>query len=287
MSKANSLFVVSTPRAGSSAFGKLLSESGFSQPPFLSVLNQSESEFNKYGYFEDAELNLCLDNLIRFAFDSSNSFIYNSGMMPDRTAMLKNLSERCLLEYDLDDLEVEVPNDYEQNLEKYTGHDWDVWGLTRMQTGKKWHLAHSRAGVENPKKALEKLQKVFSYLGNVNSTFIKDPRLIYLLPIIDVPIRGVAIRRNPDEILKSMRNHYGPNLFTKEILHGGWVSNHFNYKILPQTFDEYFDVYQSFERYAGENFNMEFIEYEKLYDLTYLERLSTRLGSKLAWKVEE
>jgi hypothetical protein len=282
--KASSIQVLSTPRTGSSAFGKLLVESGFNHvPPFDSIEDSSASEFNKNGYFENAELSLCLDNLIRFAFNDRNSFIFNAGMTPNKKDMRQKLQARLLLEYDLDENSVVIPADYVSNVKKYTGHDWDVWGLTRMHPGMKWHLAYSRVEVQTPEKAQRKLDKYFSYLSENDFVFIKDPRLIYLLPIIDIPIRAVVIKRNPKEILRSMRNHYGPNLFTEKVLHDDWVSNHFNYRIQFQTFDEYLSIYQSFEKYTSENFDTNFIEYEKMYDLSELDRLSGNLGLPLAW----
>jgi len=276
--------VLSTPRTGSSAFGKLLSDSGFTQPPLTSFEKQSASEFNSHGYFEDAELNLCLDNLIRFAFSDRNSFIFNSGMSPDKQAMEENLKSRHHFEYDLNENSVDLPKNYLADIRTYTGHDWDVWGLTRMQPNTKWYLAYSRAGVETPEKALKKLQNIMSYLSNAGLTFIKDPRLIYLLPLIRTNIRGVVIRRNPSEILRSMRNHYGPNLFTKKTFYTGWVSNHFNYRIQPQEFEDFLNTYRTFEQYAVENFDIDFIDYEKMYDLAELNRLSNSIGHPLVWK---
>ena len=284
MPLSSSIQVLSTPRTGSSAFGKLLSDSGFNQPPLMSIEKQSASEFNSHGYFEDAELNLCLDILIRFAFTDRNSFIYNAGMSPDRHSMEENLKSRHLFAYDLNEITVDLPKNYVANMKLYTGHDWDVWGLTRMQPNTKWHLAYSRAGVETPEKALGKLQSVMSYLSNADLTFVKDPRLIYLLPLIRTNIRGVIIRRNPAEILRSMRNHYGPNLFTKKILHADWVSNHFNYRIQTQEFEDFLSTYRNFEQYAVDNFDIDFIEYEKMYDRAELDRLSQFIGHPLAWK---
>lgn len=279
-----SIQVLSTPRTGSSAFGKLLFESGFSQVPFDAVENSTASEFNQNGYFEDAGMNLCLDNLIRFSFNPRNSFLFNSGMAPNKAEMLINLERNFGIEYDLDQDTVTIPANYPENIREFTGHDWDVWGLTRMHEGQKWHRAYSRADVQTPEKALNKLHSCFSFLEESDSVFIKDPRLIYLLPLINTQIRGVIIKRNPAEILRSMRNHYGPNLFTEKVLHEDWVSNHFNYRIQVQTFEEYFSIYESFEKYAIDNFEIEFIEYEKMYDEQELACLSDALGFTLAWK---
>lgn len=284
MKNASSIQVLSTPRTGSSAFGKLLSESGFSQASFSSIESQSASEFNTYGYFENSELNLCLDVLIWASFNHRNSFLFNSGMKPIRETMENNFTIHRYTTFDLDQSVVRFPKDYTTNIKKYTGHDWDVWGLTRMQKSGKWHKAYSRAGVETPAKALELLKSAFKYLEGATLNFIKDPRLIYLLPMIDSEITGVIVRRNPNQILMSMRNHYGPNLFTHNILYDDWVSNHFNYRVLPQEFDEYMHVYDSFEKYATNNFDIKFIDYEKLYDSDELRRLSDQLGVTLAWK---
>jgi hypothetical protein len=205
-------------------------------------------------------------------------------MKPDRQAMEVKLKSPPPLEYDLDEFRVDIPENYTNELNFYTGHNWDVWGLTRMQPGLKWHLAYSRAGVETPGKALSKLQDIFLNLNNSNLTFIKDPRLIYLLPLIDVQVPVVIIKRNPLQILRSMRNHYGPNLFTEQIIHSDWVSNHFNYRVQPQDFEEYLDVYGAFEKYAVDNFDVAFIEYEKMYDVEELNQLSLSIGHPLKWK---
>jgi hypothetical protein len=205
-------------------------------------------------------------------------------MSPDRQAMEENLKSRHHFEYDLNENSVDLPKNYLADIRIYTGHDWDVWGLTRMQPNTKWYLAYSRAGVETPEKALKKLQNIMSYLSNADLTFIKDPRLIYLLPLIRTNIRGVVIRRNPSEILRSMRNHYGPNLFTKTTFYTGWVSNHFNYRIQPQEFEDFLNTYRTFEQYAVENFDIDFIDYDKMYDLAELNRLSNSIGHPLVWK---
>ncbi len=281
--RTRSIQVLSTPRTGSSAFGKLLVESGFSQVSFSSVGNPTASEFNQNGYFEDSGINLCLDNLIRFSFNSRNSFLFNAGMAPNKEEMLSKLKSNFLVKFDLDQSTVIIPDNYVENIKEFTGHDWDVWGLTRMQEGEKWHKAYSRAEVETPEKALNKLQKCFSFLENTDSVFIKDPRLIYLLPLVNTQVRGVVIKRDPAEILRSMRNHYGPNLFTERVLHEDWVSNHFNYKVQVQTFEEYLSIYETFEKYAANNFDIEFIRYEKIHDQLELSRISTSLGCRVAW----
>ncbi len=284
MKTNSSIQVLSTPRTGSSAFGKLLTESGITQASLDLIENQSASEFNPNGYFEDSQLNLCLDNLIRFSFSDRNSFLFNSGMTPNKNLMENNLKSHSFREYDLNLSSVEIPQDYSANIQSYTGHDWDVWGLTRMQPNSKWHLAYSRAGVETPEKALNKLQNIFNYLENTEAKFIKDPRLIYLLPLIKTQIRGVIIKREPSQILRSMRNHYGPHLFTERRLHSDWVSNHFNYRVQPQEFEEYLSVYKAFEAYAVENFEIDFIQYERMYDSEELDRLSRSIGRPIKWK---
>ena len=38
--------------------------------------------------------------------------------------------------FDLTKETVEIPEDYKKRIKFYTGHDWDVWGLTRMSKTK-------------------------------------------------------------------------------------------------------------------------------------------------------
>ena len=279
-----SIQIISTPRTGSSAMGQLLSDSGLEQIRLGEVENQSALEFNSGGYFEDSTLNLCLDNLIRFTHGLRNSFIFNQGMEPDRDRMFSNLALHHDSSYDLDEKSVELPNGYTQRLSDYTGHNWDVWGLTRMSQGKKWFRAYSRAGVETGKKAFDKFIELNRKMKLGQHTFIKDPRLVYLLPLLDHSVPTILVKRKPEHILKSMKNHYGPNLFTKKILQSDWVSNHFNYKIQPQDFDEFYSIYLLFENYARDNMDVTEIAYESLRDKKELLKMSRFIGVQLSWK---
>jgi hypothetical protein len=279
------LMVLSTPRTGSSAIGKLLSDSGIKQFEFGDFQKQAASEFNENGYFEDSTLNLCLDNLIRFTFGNRNSFIFNKGMFPNKEAMLTNLCTNWDSVYDLDTQSVSFPEHYSNRFEEFTGHSWDVWGLTRMNIGHKWHRAYSRAGVESGKKAYEKFISIMEKFEVQTNVFIKDPRLIYLLPLVDRDITAIIVRRNEENILKSMRNHYGPNLFTDNRLFEDWVSNHFNYAIQPQTFDEFYRTYHLFEDYAYNNFDVHFMNFEDLHNEKILVEMSKELQVSLQWKV--
>ena len=284
MVNVQSIQIISTPRTGSSAMGQLLSDSGIDQVRLGEVENQSASEFNKGGYFEDSTLNLCLDNLIRFTHGLRNSFIFNRGMSPDRERMFSNLASNRYSSYDLDETSIELPTDYTERLRHYTGHDWDVWGLTRMSQGAKWFRAYSRAGVETGPKSYNKFVELGRKLESGQNTFIKDPRLVYLLPLMDHSKPTVLVKRKPEHILKSMRNHYGPNLFTNKVLQGDWVSNHFNYQIQQQDFDEFYSIYLLFEKYARDNFDVVEIAYESLRDEKELLKLSRFIGSHLSWK---
>ncbi len=267
--------------------GQLLSDSGVEQLQLGEIENQSASKFNKGGYFEDSTFNLCLDNLIRFTHGFRNSFIFNKGMKPNREVMIKNLKNNFDSEYDLNENTVEVPANYEDSLLEYTGHDWDVWGLTRMSEGGKWHRAYSRAEVETGRKAFDKFVKLYSRLEVTKNSFVKDPRMIYLLPLVDVSIPTVLVKRKPEKILESMKNHYGPNLFSRKVVYADWVSNHFNYAIQPQDFEEFYSTYLLFEEYARHNMNVEEIAYENLQDTKELQRLSKFVGKDLNWRVSE
>lgn len=239
--------ILSLPRSGSSAVSKILTDIGYASYKSDFNIQQSSSEFNKDGYFEDSLANLCFDNLIRFSHGLDKSFLYNHGMETSKVLMNVRL-EASNQSYDLDETTIDLPVDYSKNVESYTGQTWDTWGLSRMAEGGKWNKAYSKAGVEIPRKSKEKFDEILLTVKNgENKVFIKDPRLIYLQPLQNTVLKTILIERNISEVRESMRNHYGPNLFKKPFSERNWVSNHFNYKIQYQDFDEYIEIYNNFK----------------------------------------
>lgn len=284
MEGSQSYIVASTPRSGSSALGKLLTQSGGKQLNSNSSVNQSSSIFNPHGYFEDSGMNLCLDNLIRFAYSTRNSFLHTSGLEIYAKELMLERILSPQQDYDLTLNQVEIPPDFEVNIERYTGHDWDVWGLTRMKPGMKWFQAYSRVGVNTPEKALEFFKHNLDAREHLDFSFMKDPRIVYVAPLIPREYRFIIIKREKKDILRSMRNHYGPNLFTKNVIFSNWVSNHFNYKIEPQDFDQYITIYFDYIEHIKRNRDYVEIEFEDLFDNRNMGLLSKFLNREIFWR---
>jgi len=274
---------MSLPRSGSSACGKLLTESGLTQYNSQALESQQSSEFNTYGYFEDSGVNLCIDNLIRFRFTIDNSFLFNHGMFPYDANQSTDINSD-LDYFDIDESVVDIPKDYINRLPYYTGHDWDVWGLTRMQEGGKWHKAYSRANVASYVEAKYFFSNSLNFLENNPGYFIKDPRLVYVDEFNSTELKVILINRDPSDVLKSMRNHYGPFLFTDKPIENGWVSNHFNYKVGPQKFSEFLNIYNYFVEKIKSRREVFEISFTDLLDNTKLDALSSFLNHDISWK---
>lgn len=195
---------------------------------------QAPSEMNPDGYFEDTLVNLLNDQVIRFFENRFGSFLHNDFECGH--------SDDDFDYYDLEANFIQQPPDYSDRLAAYTGNSWDVWGLTRMHPGGKWHVAYSKLGIASRDgciRAIEVLRR--SWRNQItNRVFLKDPRLVYTLKHLELDGRVVVLRRDPEAVLRSMRRHYGPRLFTNQPFEGvQWVSNHFNYQVMPQSFESY------------------------------------------------
>jgi hypothetical protein len=313
------------PRAGSSATAKTLISLGAQLFQWSSGISQNTSEHNSSGYFEDSRLNLLNDNILRLAYGDF-SFLNNS--MNKATSpnvsfhFFESDSKEPDFYYDLEDGFVEIPADYEENLLSYTGNTWDVWGLTRMRSGQKWHMAHSRTSTENFYSIQKSLSSLVSDLtdslrnmtpstsvdykresrpkpGTVSNPsetgslsisqtmVLKDPRLVYTLPLLakhlsNLPIKLLFVERNKAANLDSMRRHYGPRLFSTDVFPGtNWVSNHFNYKIKPQTFDDYTSNYFEFKSNCESLFPNLTIDCEQLSETLTHQRILSFVGETL------
>jgi hypothetical protein len=253
-----------------------------------------------------------------FLNNSENNLLVNQG----RLDFLESDKEKRDFYYDLEDRFVETPPDYEENLLSYTGNTWDVWGLTRMRPGQKWYKAHSMTHTENFPSIQSSLTSLVSELmdsvrnmvasrtldytsesdsrpgqiSNRNETntlsisktlVLKDPRLIYTLPLFaqylsTLPIKLLFVERDKVANLASMRRHYGPRLFSKDVFPGtNWVSNHFNYKIKPQTFDEYTLNYLKFKSDCESLFPNLTINCEQLSEPSTHQRILSFVGERI------
>jgi hypothetical protein len=247
-------------------------------------VRQNASEFNSNGYFEDTWVSLLLDNVIRFTYGVNYSFLYTQDISLS-AEIFHQANEFGNIHYDLDSNSVEIPDDYEKSIQAFTGNGWDVWGLTRMQkNGDKWYRAYSNAGVDDAEKCrLEWNRLISDLLQSNHSYFLKDPRLVYLLQFVPIEIPVIVVERKSEDILSSMKRHYGPNIFSKELLFGSWVSNHFNYKIGIQTWSEYLENYSEFLRRGLQNREHFKIKYEDLHDSKQLSAISGFLGRRIEW----
>ena len=276
--------VLSLPRSGSSAIGKILNDSGVEPFKWKDIITQGTSEFNKYGYWEDVGLNLINDNLIRAAYGQNSSFLHTSSINTRNSDL--NISDSFF--FDIDEKTLQIPTDYTDRLIDYTGHDWDVWGLTRMLKGNKWYKCYSRFAVENKNSLLASINEYQDLLlkrslkGNI---FIKDPRLIFTHNYWDFPenTKFIVIERNKTDLLKSIRNHYGQRLFTDNLFEGySWVSNHFNYKISYQSFDDYLSIYENLIDPLRENSDYFFIKFNDIFKNDFSENLKNFLGINIS-----
>lgn len=270
------LCIVSPPRSGSSYAMKnlqtvessLLEETLF---PKLGI-SRSSSAFNPSGYMEGVGLNLLFDQMIRLRRGARASFLNN--------ALSDPLSERPSFEYDLDE-RVELPNGFNSNVIHYTGQSWDVWGLTRMSPGGKWHKAYTRAGVRYRGDVEVKWQRLVQILSEERSIVLKDPRALYLAEDFPASTKILIILRDPSELIKSMRLHYGPRMFTDKVFEGfDWASNHFNYRVQPQDFSDYFDEVLRLVTRLQETFETLIVKTENLSDKKTLKRVKSFAGQK-------
>lgn len=226
----------------------LLASSVYSPNIFPSNEFVSGSTFNADGYFEEIGLTLLNDQIIRLTFgaECSNLFLPNT-----KTNSLTESTRRATFHYDLDESTIRLPENFSDKVLDYTGTTWDVWGLSRMQPGQKWYKAYSKFGVSTGKAVVESIE---TYSRSINQSetplVIKDPRLSLTLDEFSLdPCKNKVIwlAREPEAVMNSMRKHYGKNLFTEETLPGieNCVSNHFNYRIGPQSFEQYQKIYNS------------------------------------------
>lgn len=191
------------------------------------------------------------DQLIRCQYGYEHSFLHIPRSAPELTNNeLTEVDPNFF--YDIDEDSLSIPSGFEQDVQSFTGHPWDPWGLTRMSYGEKWYQCYQKYGCDTGKKIKKKILEYSSTFNSSSRLVVKDPRLALTLgayAIRDPKI--IILRRDPAECLKSLRNHYGDKLFTDNLISGEiYCSNHFNYKIQPQKFSDYEKFYESCFRRA-------------------------------------
>jgi len=250
VSKPN-VAIIGTPRSGSSFLSQLFVNHGWEIPVFEDSIPMSSSKFNPEGYFESTNINLLNDQLIRALYGEEFSFLFPPKFNdPEGNTIIKDFY------FDLSGETVQIPDNYEDNLQLYTGEDWDVWGLTRMSAGEKWHKAYSKLGICNQIEVTKKLEQANYYLMSSQRKIVKDSRLTFTIQLFKKSIPKIVIlTREKGGLETSIRNHYGQRIFTREIHEGfTWVSNHFNYKIAPMEFEEYLYRYESYYNFIESTF---------------------------------
>ena len=236
MNDSENTVILSAPRSGSSYLAATLARG--EEPlvdrdlfPTLQI-SRSESQFNPRGYRESVGLNLLCDQMIRLRMGNRASFLFNRS---------EEANDKRSVEFDYDlDERVEIPKDFLRKVRFYTGQTWDVWGLSRMRPGGKWWLAYGHAGVRSGVQVESRWSRFVELLSEPRALVLKDPRLLYLASDLPENTRALVIRREPKALLSSMRAHYGQRLFTEKTFPNfDWVSNHFNYRVVPQDFSEF------------------------------------------------
>ncbi len=280
-----SVLIVSPPRSGSSLVAQLLESGGFTSDKVnTNKVSINPSDFNKNGYNEDVCFTLLNDQLIKCLYGKNFSFVYAPNSLKIKfffeninfTDLKKIIPEKY--SYDINEKTIFLPQNYEKTLKKYTGLDWDVWGLTRMKEKGKWYKVYSKFKVSTKKELLNKFQEFSEKLQNKKKYYLKDPRLIFSLPIFwkqiknEKSIKVIFIERNKKDTINSMRSHYGPRLFTDQFIDQNMkiVSNHFNYMIGSQNVNEYFEscqITKEFIKTLKENFLI--INYDNLVTEKY------------------
>jgi hypothetical protein len=268
------ILIISLPRSGSSLLSNLLNSANYNYYIAENSSLINKSCFNVNGYFEDTQLTLLNDQLIRISHGSDCSFLYPS-------AKFNIPIDYSDFYYDLDD--VYFPNDHIFDVKKYTGCDWDVWGLTRMGVGEKWHKCYSRYEVDSGKNIQKTLSKILNQFKAKNNLIIKDPRFALVYPFYNsVDFKIIYIKRDKSDILTSMRKHYGKNLFTENYFENTFFcSNHFNYKVKYQNFEDYFEIYTNYIKNFITNKDCLTIDYETIRDSKTISNINDFIGSKV------
>lgn len=269
------IVVLSLPRSGSSYLTKLILNKGFKLYGGKKNVSKSRNILNKYGYFENTKVNLLNDQVIRMYHGEKYSFLYP----PSKT---KNKANNNFF-YDIREENIFIPKDYEKLKKEYNGYSWDVWGLTRMFKKNKWHKCYSKFGLESSKKIKIEKKKILNFFEQNNGFVIKDPRFALCYPFYKKikNVKFIVLRRNKKQILKSLRRHYGKNLFKKIYLpNSKFVSNHFNYKIKYLNYNKYFKRYQQMIKRTVKNKKYIELNINKIKNKKELSKLDNFINSK-------
>jgi hypothetical protein len=275
MRKPN-IAIIGTPRSGSSYLTKLLVANGWNIPYENDAISMGSYNFNPDGYFESTQINLLNDQLIRFTYGQKYSFLN-----PPPTDS-SNLRQDFY--FDLDETTLEIPDDYLKNIYEYTGQSWDVWGITRMLPGEKWHKAYSRNNLASYAGISASKEKLKNYLSQSSGLVVKDSRLTFTLNEFSTAFDKIIIlTRGAAGLVQSIRGHYGTRMFNKGEMFDEfkWVSNHFNYKIPDTSYEQFAHRYEDAYSLISRSNDCFRINQSDLSSKDEISRLSRFLGFDL------
>lgn len=238
------------PRAGSSMLSNLVCGSGYKSfiSPGSSLIQPSS--LNSQGYFEDITLTLLNDQLLKALYGSKYSFLFpphSKSRIWSAHNFMDGISEDYF--YDVNESNVKIPSNFFNNLKEFTGQDWDVWGISRMINGGKWENCYKKNCVSNKSEIIRTKANIEKIISQSDHLLIKDPRLTLTLELYNFLENDnnlfIYLWRSDENVIQSMRRHYGPNLFTNNlIVEDKFVSNHFNHQVGSMNWSEFSNSYQ-------------------------------------------
>jgi hypothetical protein len=278
------VFILSMPRTGSSLLANLVHSAGYGLDITPDSTFLGASEFNRAGYFEENRLTLLDDQLIRGVYGPAHSFLHLPPAAELRAAVERGTMIPGDFDHDIDETTLFIPEGFEADVQRFTGNTWDNWGLTRMRSGGKWHECYERTACRTAAQIRDLVAVYSESFNRPRRLVVKDPRMAPVFHCFKIAKpRVIVLRRDHAAMLKSMRRHYGPNLFTTTVFPGSpYCSNHFNYKVEPQSFDDYVAAYEESFRLATAGAEFLEVDYEHILARgPALDRLDDFLGAKV------
>ena len=134
---------------------------------------------------------------------------------------------------------------------------------------------------------LKNYRKSLLKQANEFPTYIKDQRIIYVYRVWNFPqnTKFIILNRNINDSIKSMKNHYGKNLFTENYYEKfSWVSNHFNYKVSYQNYEEYLSIFNNFANNIRSDYEVLDLEFNDSKFVESVNDLSKFLNVNIEYK---
>jgi len=250
----SNIFIISQPRSGSSMLANLINNSGYKNFVSKNSALLTGSSQNKAGYFEDVKTILLNDSIIRALYGNEYSFLYPPPIFKrvyNNTNYLSGIENDFF--YDINEETLYFPKGFEDNPSEYTGHDWDIWGLTRMVKGQKWYQCYSKFGVADKIGIMHTKLEIENTINTSDRLVIKDPRFSLTLEIFNFLSnknnKFIFLTRSCSDVIASMQSHYGSKMFQPLYLPDSkYVSNHFNHMV---GYIDYLKFSESYEFLRG------------------------------------